>query len=474
MSTFGSILSIARSAIHAHQTAIQVASNNVANAETPGYTRQRAELVPSYPVRTPIAVLGSGVRVADVGQIRDTLLDASFRRESTQAAGHGLHRDLLGQLEGVFGEPSDAGFASTLDAFWGGWSDLANAPTNDAAREVVKQRGGQVAMALNGFSRRLDELSADTGLRLGESVARLNAYATQVAQLNTQIVSLEVGGTTAGGLRDARNTILDAMATLADVQVHESATGGVAVTVQGQTIVDGSAARALAHSGSPPSVRVTFAGSTERLPALGGELGAMLEVLNVDVPATRTRLDELAGGVVSAVNAAHRAGWSPSAEPVAAGTVPVAPAAWSGSGVDFFDPAGVSAATISLSAAVQGDRGMIAAGGVYGGTGDNAVARSLAALRDTGVAMGAGAPTTLGAHYADTVTGVALRTSAAESSATVYETLAAQTDVRRQGVSGVSTDEELIALMRHQQAYVAATRLVTAADEMAQAILGMV
>ena len=473
MSTFGSILSIARSAIHAHQTAIQVTSHNVANAETPGYTRQRATLEQSYPVRTPMAVLGSGVRVGDVGQVRDRLLDATYRHDASQSAGFGLRRDLLGQIEGVFNEPSDAGFAATLDRFWGAWSDLANAPTNASAREVVLQRGGQVAAALNGFSTRLAELTADTGRRLDESVRRLNGLAAQVAELNGQIVGLESGGSTANDLRDLRNTLLDGMATLAGTQVHERADGSVAVTIQGQTIVDGTAAKSLVHAGSPPAVRVSFATDPDPIGLVGGELGAMVEVLNVDVPRTRAQLDELAAGLVQAVNAAHRAGWSPSADPVADGTVPTAPAGWSGSGIDFFDPAGVSAASIALSASVKGDRGMVAAGAVYGGTGDNAVARELAALRDRGVAVG-GATRPLGAHYAETVHGVALATSAADGSATVFETLAAQAELRRQSVSGVSTDEELVALMRHQQAYVAATRLVTAADEMAQAILGMV
>ena len=270
MSTFGSILSIARSAIHAHQTAIQVTSHNVANAETPGYTRQRATLEQSYPVRTPMAVLGSGVRVSDVGQIRDRLLDATYRHDASQSAGFGLRRDLLGQIEGVFNEPSDAGFAATLDRFWGAWSDLANAPTNATAREVVLQRGGQVAAALNGFSTRLAELTADTGLRLDESVRRLNGFATQVAELNGQIVALESGGSSANDLRDLRNTLLDGMAKLADVAVHERGDGSVAVTIQGQTLVDGTAAKALVHAGSPPAVRVSFANDPTRSPSSAG------------------------------------------------------------------------------------------------------------------------------------------------------------------------------------------------------------
>ena len=476
MSSLGGILGIARLAITAHQTAIQVTSHNVANAETPGYTRQRAVLHESWPVPTRHGVLGTGVLVGDVGQVRDTLLDASFRRESSQASGYGLRRDLLGQLEGIFGEPSDQAFGATLDAFWNSWADLANTPTNPTAREVVRAHGSQVALALNGYARRLGEVAADTAVRLEHAVGQLNEYGRQVAELNTQIVSLEVGGHTAGDLRDTRNRTLDAMARLADVQVHERHDGSVAVVLTGQSLVDGSDHKTVAVSGGPTSTRITFAGSSQSLPPLGGELSTMLDVLDREIPQVRGRLDELASGIVSAVNALHRTGWSAAAEPVAPGPpAPVAPPGWTGSRVDFFDPAGTTATTIAVAAGVLANRDMIAAGTVYGGTGDNAVARDLARLRDTAVSVGVPpTATVLGTHYRDTVTGVAMKVDSAESSATVFETLATQTDTRRQSVGGVTTDEELILLMRHQQAYVAATRLVSAVDEMTQELLNMV
>ena len=112
MSSIAGILSTARMAIYAHQSAMQVTSHNIANAETPGYSRQRAELIPGVPQVMPYGVTGTGVRIADVSQIRDTLLDASFRRESANAAGFGMRRDLLGQVEGIFAEPGARGFAT--------------------------------------------------------------------------------------------------------------------------------------------------------------------------------------------------------------------------------------------------------------------------------------------------------------------------------------------------------------------------
>lgn len=468
MATFGGILSIARSAINAHQTAIQVTSHNIANAETPGYSRQRVTLQENWPAHLPEGILGTGVFVRDVTQIRDTLLDASYRRDSSSAAGFGLRRDLLGQVEQIFHEPSEDGLNATLDAFWNSWSDLANAPTNPAGRQVVQQRGAQVASALNAQATRLNEVKADTIARLNQSVGQLNGYAQQVAQLNGQIVGSEAGGQTAGDLRDARNRIIDDMSKLASLQVIEGADGGVAVIVSNQTLVDGTAARSIAVGGSPPSLQLNFKGSADAIPGVGGELSALTEVLNRDLVQTRARLDDLAAGVVNAVNGIHAEGWSPAAEPT-----PPAPVGWTGSNVAFFT--GTDAASIALSADVAGDSTMIAAGATFGGTTDNTIALRLSQLRDTTVSVGTPpATTTLANHYRDTVTTLALNTNAAASASTVHETLASQSDLRRQSVSGVSTDEELVQLMRSQQAYVAATRLISAVDEMAQALLAMV
>ena len=471
MSSFGGILSIARMAINAHQTAIQVTSHNIANAETPGYSRQRAMLQENFPSRDPTAGwLGTGVLVTDVAQVRNTLLDGSFRRESSAASGFGLHRDLLERVEGIFREPTDDGLSATLDKFWNAWSDLANAPLNDTTRSVVRQRGQQVATALNGYSSRLDDVVTDTSLRLDSSVRQLNEYSRQVAELNRQIVAGEAGGATAGDLRDARNRVLDQMAVLLPIDAVPRADGSIAVTLNGQSLVDGAHHKPLVASGSLTDPKIGFGGNGDPLRITGGEIGAMLQVLSTDVPEARLRLDELAAGIADAVNDIHRTGWSPATEP----GPPPAPDDWAGSQVDFFHADGpVTAASIRLSDAVLGNEETIAAGSVFGGGADNSVALQLASLREAGV-IGGPPAISLNSHFRDTVTGVAMKASSAGSSASVHETMSAQADIRRQSVSGVSTDEELVALMKHQQAYVAATRLVSTVDEMMQALLQMV
>lgn len=482
MSSLGSILGIARTALSAHQTAISVTSHNISNAETPGYTRQRASLVANTPVNMSYGQLGAGVQVERLERIRDGLLDTVYRREVGNEAGFTQRRDLLLRIEDIFGEPSETGLGSSLDAFWSAWDELASSPNSTSARGVVRQRGEQVAMSLNSHAARLGEVADGARAQLQASLLELNGLTARVGELNKQIVAGEVSGRVASDLRDERDRVLDGISALANVQIAERPNGGVAVFLAGSMLVDGSSVRQLTTLGSDP-MRYAVEGSGEPLSYAGGRLGAIAKVLNDDIPRVREHLDLLAASLVESVNALHLTGWSPAGDP--AGADP----GWSGSQVAFFNPAGVTASSIILAGrgpddppgvppGVRNDATYVAAGTVRYATGDNSLSLALAALRDADVVVAdpadPAATRSLRDSFRDLVTGVALESQAAASGAVSQATIVHEAELRRQSVAGVSTDEELIQLMRQQQAYVAATRLVSTVDEMAQAILNMV
>jgi flagellar hook-associated protein 1 FlgK len=483
MSSIASILGIARSALSAHQTAISVTSHNVANAETQGYTRQRASLVAGYPASMPYGQLGGGVNVERLERIRDGLLDTVYRRASGNLAAESQRRDILLQLEGVFGEPSDAGLGAALDAFWIAWDELAVSPNSDSARGTVRQRGEQVARMLNDHAARVNEVASGARSRLESSLLDVNRLTSELGQLNRQIVNGEVSGRVASDLRDQRDRVLDSLAELADIQVVERGNGSVGVFLSGSMLVDGASVQQLSVLSGQP-VRFAVAGSSEPLHNVGGSLGAVARVLNEDIPSVTRQLDLVASSLVQAVNELHMTGWSPAGDP--AGADP----AWAGSQVVFFDPDRLTAESIILAGrgpddpphvppGVRNDARYVAAGTLRYGTGDNSLALAMAALRDrTDVVVpdpsNPASTRSLRDAFRDLVTGVALETQAARNGAVSNATIVNEAELRRQSVAGVSTDEELTQLMRQQQAYVAATRLVSTVDEMAQAILNMV
>jgi flagellar hook-associated protein 1 FlgK len=208
----------------------------------------------------------------------------------------------------------------------------------------------------------------------------------------------------------------------------------------------------------------------------GGEVGALLSLLNTEVPNLRAQLDTIARALVHSVNQLHAQGVSG----VDANGDPV-------KGVQFFDDQGdlatVTARNIRLSDAITADPARIAVG--TGGASTNDVALTLAQLRHTPysalAALVSADPTvpaeadlgnrTLGAYYSDMVSALGLAVASAEDTATVHETLGFQAEIRRESVSGVSTDEEMVRLIQSQAAYGAAARVITTVDEMLQTLL---
>lgn len=475
MTSVGGILSIARSALDASQVGIQVASQNIANAQTVGYTREQVNEVASTPQVTPFGSFGSGVTAQSITQIRNTFLDSTYRTASTAAGSANTTESALNQIDGIFGEPSTTGLASTLSAFWSSWSELASDPTNSAAQSVVQEQGQQVAQTLNGFASQISAMGATTESELSQGVTTVNNLLTQIASYNAQIVSTQAGGRSpANDLLDARNQALDQLSGLVNVQTTTQTDGTMGVYIQGNTVVSGSTAQQLTMSNGVPA-SVSIVGVPGALTNIGGSTGAQLSVLNTTIPQVMTQLNSLAQGLVTQVNAIHSTG------AVFSGNPPVASPAGNFFAETNPPPSGgdplETAAGIQLDPTVAANAGAIAASaGTATGPGDNTVANAIANLQSANTTFTSPTGSTtfgtmsIDSFYQNLVGSVATQAQNAQDTATVNTTLQTNANTQRQSVSGVSTDEELTAIIQQQSAYTAAARLVTVVDQMMQTL----
>ncbi len=456
MPSLGSILSIASSALRSQQRAINVVSHNIANAETEGYSRQLPQLSPWPPHTTPNGVYGTGVRVANVAQVRDSLLDRSYLREVGQASSERALHGILAQTEGLLGNPSDGGILESASAFFSAFSELATRPDNQSARSLLREAGRQLSSRFREASGGLSDLRAVTERRFVAGVDRINELSAEIAALNGHITADESSGATSNDLRDERRRLIDELGTLVPVAVWERSSGAVGVTTGGLSLVDGPNHTEVEVRTVGSTLGIGIVGRPGLLPEVGGTLGGFLEALNTELPSFQARLDDLAVALVTEVNALHQTGTAPSGA----------------TGIDFFS--GTSAWSMTLSADVEADLSNIAAGtdlaGVYA-AGSNDIALALAQLRDTQDLGGLG----LGFedYHQETVTQLGVRVSSSDTNARVHETLADNLDTQRLSVSGVSTDEELVRLIQYQTGYQAAARVVTAAQELLDTLIRM-
>jgi flagellar hook-associated protein 1 FlgK len=439
-STFGGI-EHAAGAIDAARYGLEVVSQNIANADTPGYTRQASAqsavdgstTVPSVHTR-PTGP--AGVTVTGTSRQADPVLDARARVEHARTALADTTAAQLSAVEDVFNEPSDSGLAAQLNTFWNAWATVANQPASGAARGVLLQDATSVANTLNSMSTSLDDFAENTAMQLGRSVQTANSAATQLATLNGQIAVARATGADANALLDQRDQLRDQLGTLVGATSTIGADGAASVTVGGQTLVTGTTASALSLTGSQVAVGGTAVTLT------GGSAAAEVTALNTTVPAYQSRLNAVANALTSKVNAAQAAGYDASGA----------------AGAPMFS--GTGAGTIAV---VLTDPADVAAAGTPGGNldGSNALAISAFGGDDDGP----------DAAYAALVGDVGSASALASARRDTQDAISHGVDTLRESTSGVSYDEEVSSMLTYQHAYSAAARVLTTLDGMLDTLI---
>src|SRR5579875_249115 len=266
-------LQTALSGLLADQQALDVVGQNVANAQTPGYTRQSAVLVTNPPITIPAlspnngrgAVLGTGVGLETIQRIHDVYVEEAVRGATSQV---GYARAPAKQLEGVqlsLHEPSSAGLATLLSNFWSAWNNLSTAPTSLAAREAVVSAGKEVASAVGSLDRYLKEAAGTANGQLERILGEggtVDTLAKQVAALNGEIKLAVEAGQQPNELIDKREALLGQLAKLGSVAVREGSDGVVTVS--------------FAATGTPLVEETTVNWPQSVTKAAGGEVGALL------------------------------------------------------------------------------------------------------------------------------------------------------------------------------------------------------
>lgn len=466
VSTFGS-LATAYSGLAAARAGIDVTGQNIANAGTAGYTRQRVtqNSVPATQtgfMRGTAAIAGQGVSVDGIARLASLTLDVGVRVAAGSSAYADARATALSALESGLHEPGKDGLSAKLDAFWSSWSELASHPDDPGAASAVLGAAGTVAAALASGSKAVDAQWSSVRGTVAGQVTQLNDAAKQVADLNGRIRTALASGGTANELLDQRDQLTEQIATLAGGTTRTNADGTVDVLLGGNPLVQGTDARAVALGGGErladgAAVTLTWtSGSASAVSLSGGSIGGALAVL---APANgngtggalaqaAASYDAVATQLATTVNAVH-----------ATGTTPVGT-----TGTAFFALAAGVPAAQGLSVVPTDGSGLATRNAA--GQLDDSFADALSRL-----GTGTGAADTTWATFVAGV-GTASRSAATESTLTGLALTNART--QQQSSAGVDLDEENVNLLSYQHAYQGAARVLTAVDEMLDTIINRV
>jgi flagellar hook-associated protein 1 FlgK len=232
-----SMLSMGASALQTQQILLNIAGQNVANAATEGYTRQRADILQQPDVRIGGLLFGHGSNVALIERIRESLIDDRFRRENSILGEFSVKMNFLTQIEDIIAEPSQEGIAQTLSNFFDSLQDLTSNPENEGVRASVRGSAISLADSFNLSFDLLNRLRTTMNESIQSTADEINRLGAGIAELNRQAIALEVSSGTSNASRDARDRLLNELSELTSVEIRRNANGTVNAYIDGYGLV---------------------------------------------------------------------------------------------------------------------------------------------------------------------------------------------------------------------------------------------
>jgi len=350
-------LGVATRGLAASQLGINVSGQNITNAFTDGYSRKRIEQNAEWRKDGSYGQMGFGVEVYAINRVRDQFIDRLVNQEQTRFGYYTVKDTAYERIENVYQEPKEHALNQLLKNFWNNWMDVANNPSSAGARETLRSTTESMTTQFNYIATQLREYKDIINAEVEDRVKEINKLTAGIYNCNTIIVNCEDQTNKANDTRDKRDQMLEELAKITDVDYFEEENGAIIVTSNGTMLVSQTRNHELAvkrvehvdEAGYPYSkVEVTSGPTGKPFIPKNGELKALLEVRDVDIPMYENYTNELARSIITEVNKIHQGGYSLSGLTF----------------IDFFDsdPNKFNAANMSLSTAIKKDINNIAAG----------------------------------------------------------------------------------------------------------------
>lgn len=454
-------LNIARRALQTQQRALDVMGHNIANANTPGYSRQVALQTTTAPYTIPSRVrpmapgqVGTGVHVSAIVRLRDQFIDMQLRNEIQSAGRWQARHDALGQIELILMEPSDLSIRDAIDKFWESLQDLSKNPESHPARAVVRERAISLTQSFQHVYKQLKDLQADLNKQVEMEAVRVNSLAQRLADVNEQIRWVSLTGQNPNDLMDTRDLLLEELSEYVNARVVIEDDGTASVSVNGFSIVMGDRWTELrtAEDGTTGFYNIHWGDTDYTVEPKNGKLAGVLEARDVTIQGYLDDLDLIVQTIIDEFNAVHQAGY------VLDG---------SSNGRQFF--VGGGAEDFAVADAILNDLGLIAAAKLQDSPGDGTNALELAEVFHK-LTMNSGS-TSISDYFTALVSGAGVAAQQAGHMVDSQRILVDHLQGRQDAVAGVNLDEEMIDMIRFQQAYNAAARVVTAMDEVLDTII---
>lgn len=459
MSNLYGLLNVGQVALSTQQKAIDVTGNNIANVNTPGYSRQRLNMESVDPIKDSTGQMSMGVRAnIKIQRMYDQFLGFQINNENQSLGRWEAQKNSLERIEMIFDETSNNGLSQSMGDFWNAWHEIVNNPSGHVERTELLAKSQTMTGMFNKIASDLEQIGKEIDINIKGTVDEINLLSRQAADLNQKIKQVEVDGHSANEFRDQRDVVLKEISNLIDINSFEDNQGNLIISTSGgHPLVEGVASYELTtETNADGHYNVEWSDSDGNQTDItgnisGGKLKGWIETRDVEISDYLNRMDSLAALIMTEVNDLHTDGYDLNND----------------LGGNFFS--GDSALNMAVSSAIRADTDLIAAGSDSGDPGDNGNALAIAELQNSVLIDN----TTFDGYYNSIVSDVGSSVKSSEMNYNYQEAIVTQLDNYRETVSGVSIDEEMINLVKFQHAYDAAAKLISTVDEMLATLINI-
>jgi flagellar hook-associated protein 1 len=461
--SINSLLFTARDSLTAHQMAISVVGSNIANVNTPGYNRQRADLVTIGAINVNGLNAQIGVSVNQVSRIYDRYIDSQMIQQQQTTSYSDAMLQSLQNIQTILDDTNGGGINEALDQFWASWEDLSNNPSGTLERNTLLSTAESLAETFVSYRQSLDSVNTELNRSIADIVPQINDKIQEIADINALII--KEGGTSKNegdlnNILDKRTYALKELGEMINITYFEADDGTVNVSLaNGQPLLQGTMAQTLSvveNNGKTDIYNSNSPGTVVNDTITGGTLGAYLELQHSILPKYINELNDVVQTVATRVNELHSSGFD------ADGNI----------GLDLFSitDANNPSGSIGINPIIAVDINRIAASASVSGDGENAT--RIATVRDEFLMNGN--KETVSGFLASMVGEIGRQTADAETNNEHQTAVMNYLSNQRESISGVSIDEEMILLTKYQMGYTAAGKLCTVVNEMLDVLMNIV
>src|SRR5882762_6890296 len=435
---------------------LSATSNNIANVNTPGYSRQRPDLEETPPIQIGGLNFGTGVELKQVVSLRDSILDLRVNQETQQ---QGRLEGFLGsaqQIQSFFNETTGTGLQANLTAFFNSLSQLSTSPSDLNVRQSVLTAAQNLSTSFNQAATNLSRLQTSVNLNVTQSVSQINTLTAQIATANAQVSAAQSANRNPGPFVDQRQQLLNQLSNLVDISEINAGNGNLTITTSNGAplVVGGQSFQLSTQTDASTGLQdIISQGTNITSQITGGQLAGQLQIRDQEIPAIQNSLDTLAFNLSSAVNTQHKLGFDLNGN----------------AGGNLFTPlASATGAASQISVAIA--NASLVAASADGTPGNNANANALLGLQNQAIASGQNPLN----FYGNLVFKIGNDVSTAQAGQSAGSQVLSQLQNLQGGVSNVDLNEESANLIRFQNAYQASARVVSVINSLLETTINMV